>query len=77
MVKQDERWNLRYDEVKSFIETNHRNPSHHFYEERNMHSWVKHNRKQMNAGTLKPERVEKLRELLELMERYRRKNQYE
>lgn len=27
MIKQDERWNNRYEEVKSFIETNHRNPS--------------------------------------------------
>jgi hypothetical protein len=31
----------------------------------------------MNAGKMKPERVENFRKLLELMERYRRKNQYE
>lgn len=26
-MTQDERWLVRYNEVKSFIETNHRNPS--------------------------------------------------
>jgi len=31
----------------------------------------------MNAGKMKPERVEKFRRLMEMMERYRRKNQYE
>lgn len=36
MIKQDERWNNRYEEVKSFIETNHRNPSKHRIEEHDM-----------------------------------------
>ena len=31
----------------------------------------------MNAGKMKPERVEKFRKLLEMMEQYKRKNQYE
>jgi hypothetical protein len=30
----------------------------------------------MNAGKMKPERVEKFRKLLEMMEQYRRVNQY-
>lgn len=77
MIKQDERWQKRYEEVKSFIEDNHRNPSHHFYEERNMHSWVRHNRKLMKAGEIKKDRMEPLKKLLELSEQYRRKNQYE
>ena len=38
---------------------------------------MKANRKAMNAGKMKPERVEKFRKLLALMEQYRRKNQYE
>ena len=57
MIKQDERWNNRYEEVKSFIETNHRNPSKHRIEEHDMLNWVKHNRKQLNAGKLKEGRV--------------------
>ena len=76
-MTQDERWLERYNEVKNFIETNHRNPSKHRIEEHLMLNFVKHNRKLMNAGALKPERVERFRELLELMAACRRKNQYE
>ena len=76
-MTQDERWNVRYQEVSAFIETNHRNPSKHRIEEHDMLNWVKANRKVMNAGKMKTERVERFKELLALMEQYRRKNQYE
>jgi hypothetical protein len=39
-MTQDERWNIRYNEVKAFIETNHRNPSRHRIEEHDMLNWV-------------------------------------
>lgn len=78
VMTQDERWQKRYEEVKAFIETNHRNPSKHDEEERgNFLNWLKANRKALNAGKMKPERVEKFKELLAMMEQYRRKNQYE
>ena len=77
-MTQDEKWLARYNEVKNFIEKNHRNPSRYDDTERGMYlNWIKHNRKQLNAGTLKVERMEAFRKLLEMMERYRRKNQYE
>ncbi len=75
-MTQDERWNIRYNEVKSFIETNHRNPSKHRIEEHDMLNWVKANRKVMNAGKMKPERVGLFNRLLELVEQYKRVNQY-
>lgn len=75
-MTQDERWLLRYNEVKAFIETNHRNPSRHRIEEHDMLNWLKANRKLFNAGQLKSERVEMFQELLTSMERYKRKNQY-
>jgi len=56
-MTQEERWNLRYKEVVDFVETNHRNPSRHRIEEHDMLNWVKANRKVMNAGKLRPERV--------------------
>ena len=59
-MTQDERWQANYNEVKTFIETNRRNLSKYELEERRLYTWMKHNRKQMNAGVLKPERVEKL-----------------
>lgn len=77
-MTQEERWIAKYNEVKNFIETNKRNPSKYDAKERgDYYTWLKHNRKQMNAGTLKPKRMEKFKELLTLCEQYRRKNQYE
>ena len=66
----------RYQEVVDFIEANHRNPSKHRIEEHDMLNWLKANRKKMNAGMLKPERVEKFKELQELVEENKRKNQW-
>ena len=76
-MTQDERWNIRYQEVMAFIESNHRNPSKHRIEEHDMLNWVKANRKALNAGKMKPERLEAFKELLAVCEGYRRKNQYE
>jgi hypothetical protein len=77
-MTQEERWQKRYEEVVDFIEANKRNPSKHDEEERGKYlNWIKANRKNFNAGKMKPERVEKFKELLALTEQYRRKNQYE
>ena len=75
-MDQETRWLTRYNEVVGFVETNHRNPSKHRIEEHDMLNWLKANRKALNAGKMKPERVEKFRKLLEMTEQYRRKNQY-
>ena len=76
-MTQDEKWIAKYNEVVEFINTNHRNPSKHRIEEHNMLNWVKQQRKLINAGTLKPERVEAFKRLLELVEQYKRVNQFQ
>ena len=76
-MTQDEKWILRYGEVAEFIESNHRNPLRHRIEEHDYLNWLKANRKALNAGKMKADRVEKFRKLLEMTEQYRRKNQYE
>lgn len=76
-MTQEEKWILRYQEVVEFINTNHRNPSKHRIEEHNMLNWLKANRKLLNAGALKPERVEAFKRLLELVEQYKRVNQFQ
>ena len=76
-MTQDERGNIRYQEVMAFIESNHRNPSKYRIEEHDMLNWLKANRKALNAGKLKPERIEQFNKLLELIEQYKRKNQYQ
>lgn len=40
-MTQDERWNVRYQEVRAIIETNQRNPSKHKLEEHDMLNWLK------------------------------------
>ena len=76
-MTQEERWLVRYNEVMGFLEENHRNPSKYRIEEHDMMNWLKANRKVLNAEQMKPERVEKFKELLAMMEQHRRKNQYE
>ena len=76
-MTQEEKWQTKYEEVAGFIKTNHRNPSKHRIEEHGMLNWVKQQRKLSNAGKLKPDRVELFNCLLELVEKYKRVNQYQ
>ena len=75
-MTQDERWMGKYNEVKCFIETNHRNPSKYRIEEHDMLNWLKANRKVLNAGKMKPERVETFKKLLAHWEENTHVNQY-
>ena len=77
-MTQDERWLERYIGVMDFIELYHRNPSRHNPEERFKYcNWLKHNKKLLNAGEMKEDRVALFENLLEMGKKYRRKNQYE
>ena len=76
-MTQEERWQKRYDEVVGFIEANKRNPSKYVAEERLMVHFLKRGRKMLNAGELAEPRFSQFLELLELCEKYRRKNQYQ
>ena len=76
-MTQDECWNVRYQEVKAFIETNKRNPSKYRDEEKLMVHFLKRGRKLMNAGELQEPRLTKFKELLAIVENNKRKNQYQ
>ena len=76
-MTQEEKWQKRYDEVMGFMDSHHRNPSKHRIEEHLMLNWMKHQRKLMNRGEMKPERVGSLNALLMRAERYKRVNQWE
>lgn len=75
-MTQEERWLGKYNKVVEFINVYHRNPSRHRIEEHDMLNLLKANRKQMNSGTLKMERVEPFKELQSMMEGYKRVNQW-
>lgn len=66
----------RYDEVKSFFEREHRNPSKYAAEEMLMVYFLKRCRKLMNAGELKEPRLKLFKDLLQLSEKYKRVNQW-
>lgn len=76
VMTQDERWLANWTAVMDFITANHRNPSKHRIEEHDMLNWLKANRKVLNAGKMKAERVGKFKELLALMEENKHVNQY-
>ena len=76
-MTQDERWQKRYDEVVAFINAKHRNPSKHRLEEHNMLSWIKQQRKLIKAGAFKSERMKLFEKLQELLEKYKRVNQWQ
>ena len=75
-MTQSERWMKRYNEVVSFIETNHRNPSKYAPEERLMVHFLKRGRKMLNAGELAEPRFSMFLELLELSNKYKHVNQW-
>lgn len=75
-MTQDERWLVKYNAVMEFMERERWNPSKHRIEEHDMLNWLKANRKKMNAGQLKEERVEMFEKLLEAGEKVRRVNQW-
>ena len=75
-MTQDERWKIRYEEVKAFIESNKRNPSKYAPEERLMVHFLKRGRKMLNAGELAEPRFSMFKELFMLCEEYKHVNQY-
>jgi hypothetical protein len=75
-MTQDERWLIRYNEVKELIETNKRRPSKYVMTERNAWNWLKHTQKLYNSGELKEDRVEDFKKLMALAEGNKHVNQY-
>lgn len=76
-MDQETRWLTKYNEVMEFMEVNKRRPSKFVDSERGMRNWWKQQQKLVNAGMLKPERMEAFKKLLEVGEMYRRVNQYQ
>ncbi len=76
MRPREERWQAKYDEVVAFIKENHRNSSKYADEERGFMNWCKHQRKIVNDGSMKVERVKKFEILQSLAEKFRHFNQY-
>ena len=76
-MTQEEKWRKNYAEVVEYMDTYHRNPSKHRVEDHLLLNWMKHQRKLMNRGELKPDRAEKFKQLLAKSESLKRVNQWE
>lgn len=76
-MTQEDCWMARYTEVKDSIEINKRNPSQYNPEERRMIHSLKRGGKLMNAGELQEPRLRMFKELLELLEHNKHRNQYQ
>lgn len=68
---------MQYEQMMSFIEENHRRPSKHRIEEHDLLNWFKHTKKMIAKGDYPTDRLEKFAKLLEVADKYRRKNQYQ
>lgn len=60
-MTQDQRWQIRFDEVMNFMEKEHRKPSKYYPKEKLMFHFIHHNKKLYNAGTMKVERRRRLK----------------
>ena len=76
-MTQEEKWQIQYDQMMTFMKENHRRPSKHRLEEHDMLNWFKATKKRIAKGELPADRLEKFKELLEAAKEYRRKNQYQ
>ena len=75
-MTQDERWQLQYEQVMTFMEEHHRHPSKYRLEEHWMLNWIKHTKKMIAKEGYPADRVEKFNILIELANKYQTVNQY-
>ena len=75
-MTQDERWQIQYDQVMTFMKEHHRRPSKYCLEEKLLWNWMRRNAKLMNRNELPTDRSEKFKILMEIADKYRRINQY-
>ena len=57
-MTQDERWMANWKAVMDFMESNKWRPSKFVDSERGLRNWWKHQQKLVNAGELRPVRIE-------------------
>ena len=75
-MTQEEKWRKNYTEIVRYMDTYHRNPSKHRVEDHRMLNWMKQQRKLMNRGDLRPERVAAFKRLMTKSDKLKRVNQW-
>lgn len=75
-MTRDENWDANWQTIYDFVNTNGRNPSKHKAEDRKMLYWLKYNKRQWKADKMNERQKQRFEELLLLLEKHRRINQY-
>lgn len=75
-MTRDENWDANWQAIYDFVNTNGRNPSKHKAEDRKMLYWLKYNKRQWKADKMNERQKQRFEELLLLLEKHRRINQY-
>ncbi len=75
-MPQDELWNLKYQENIDWMKDNKRNPSKYYIEEHDHLNWIKYNRKMLESGKMKVERIPSFSQTLTLIEGFKRVDQW-
>lgn len=76
-MTQNEVWDAHLQEIKEFVEKNKRRPSKYRKEELRMVYWIKYCKKLINQDRMNEARKEKFLRLMEYVNKFQRKNQYE
>lgn len=76
-MTQNEVWDKHYQEIMDFVKTNKRRPSKYRKEEICMVYWIKYCKKLINQGRMGDARKEKFESLMNYINKFQRKNQYE
>lgn len=74
---QDKRWDRMWQAYTDYMNENGCRPSKHHTEDMRLFDWYKHNKKLLNQGKLRPERMEKFRLLLIEAKDVQRVNQHQ
>ena len=75
-MKREETWNKRLSSIEKYVTRNNRCPSKYHAQERAMYEWIKYNKRLLRRQGLKTERIKPFQNLLDVISKYQRLNQY-
>ena len=76
-MKREETWNKRISSVMRFITRSKRCPSKYRDEEVAMYEWIRYNKRLLRQQKLKAERIKPFLNLMDVVSKYQRLNQYQ
>ena len=75
-MKREDQWDKNYNAIIEFMLEHKRRPSKHRPEDSKMLNWIKYTKRTIVNGKISERRKEKFNVLMDIAERFQRKNQY-